>query len=206
MYNVLATGSLGNAVIYHKNIMIDCGVTYVKVKPFVKYLHLILLTHKHKDHFNLTTIKKIAFERPSIRFACGNFLADKLEGIKNVDIMESGKLYDYGYFQISPIKLYHDVENYGYRIFNNGHKIIHATDTTHLQGVEAKGYDLYAIEHNYNEDTINESIAKIESVGGFAYQKAAINSHLSEQQARDFIYKNRGENSKVLRLHESNNN
>ena len=132
-----------------------------------------------------------------------NFLADKLEGIKNVDILEAGKLYDYGAFQISPIKIWHDVPNFGYRIFKDQTKIIHCTDTAHLDGIEAKNYTHYCIEHNYDEDTVFESIAKIEAGGGFAHQKGAINSHLSEQQARDFIFKNAGENYKVVRLHES---
>ena len=203
MVEIIATGSTGNAVLYHSTILIDCGVPFSKLKQYVNNIAIILLTHEHKDHFNITTIKKLAFERPSLRFACGNFLADKLEGIKNVDILEAGKLYDYGAFQISMGKCYHDVPNAFFRIFKDQTKIIHCTDTAHLEGIEAKGYDLYAIEHNYNEDTVFESIAKIEAGGGFAHQKGAINSHLSEQQARDFIFKNAGENYKVVRLHES---
>ena len=50
-----------------------------------------------------------------------------------------------------------------------------------------------------------KALQKIEAGGGFAHQKGAINSHLSEQQARDFIFKNAGENYKVVRLHESKN-
>jgi hypothetical protein len=73
----------------------------------------------------------------------------------------------------------------------------------HLEGITAKGYDLYAIEHNYDPETILETIAKLEATGQFSHQKGAINSHLSEQQARDFIFDNRSEHSRVLRLHES---
>jgi len=138
-----------------------------------------------------------------LRFACGQFLADKLIGIKNVDILEAGKVYDYGSFSISPVKLYHDVPNFGYRIFKNETKIFHATDSAHLEGIEAQNYDIYAIEHNYNEDTVNEQISAAKARGEFSHKIGAINSHLSEQQARDFIFKNAGPNSKVLMLHES---
>ena len=134
-----------------------------------------------------------------------NFLADKLEGIKNVDILEAGKLYDYGAFQISPIKIWHDVPNFGYRIFKDQTKIIHCTDTAHLDGIEAKNYTHYCIEHNYDEDTVFESIAKIEAGGGFAHQKGAINSHLSEQQARDFIFKNVVKITSLILLYSSRN-
>lgn len=205
MYNVLSSGSKGNCIIYHDTIAIDMGIPYQMISSLKNQLQIVLLTHIHGDHFNISTIKKLSFERPTLRFACGVFLTEYLQGIKNVDVLEAGKVYDYGQFKVSPIHLYHDVPNFGYRIFKNETKIIHVTDTAHLNGISAKDYDLYAIESNYNEDTIFESIERKKSKGEFAYQIGALNSHLSEQQARDFIFKNRGEKSKVLRLHESSN-
>ena len=205
MYQVLSSGSKGNCIVYHNSIAVDMGVAYQMIKPHQSQLQIVLLTHVHGDHLNMATIKKLAFERPTLRFACGEFLTEYLQGIKNVDVLESGKVYDYGQFKVSPITLYHDVKNFGYRIFKDEHKTIHVTDTSHLEGITAKNYDLYAIESNYNEDTIFESIARKQAKGEFAYQSGAINSHLSEQQARDFIFKNKCENSKVLRLHESAN-
>ena len=205
MYQVLSSGSKGNCIIYHNTIAVDMGIPYSTIKQIQSSLQIVLLTHIHGDHFNISTIKKLAFERPALRFACGEFLAKYLEGIKNVDILESGKIYDYGQFKISPITLYHDVPNFGYRIFKGEHKTIHITDTAHLEKIEAKNYDLYAIESNYNEDTIFESIKNKQAKGEYAYQIGSIQTHLSEQQARDFIFKNRGEHSDVLRLHESSN-
>lgn len=206
MYNVLSTGSKGNCVIYHDTIAIDMGVSYSMIKNYKSNLQIVLLTHIHGDHFNLATIKKLAFERPTLRFACGEFLAEYLQGIKNLDILKAGVVYDYNFFKVSPVTLYHDVPNFGYRIYKGEHKTIHITDTAHLEKIEAKNYDLYAIESNYNEDTIFESIKEKNSKGEFVYQIGSIKTHLSEQQARDFIFKNKGENSKVLRLHESTNN
>lgn len=203
MYKVISTGSHGNAVLYHNSILIDCGVAFLKVKPYLYDIDIILLTHHHQDHFNLSTIKKLQFERPTLRIACGSFMLPFLEGLKNIDVLEYGKLYNYGAFEIAPIKLYHDCENFGYRIFKDEYKIIHCTDTYTLEGITAKGYDLFAIEHNYNEDTINESIAEHDAVGEFSHQRRSFNTHLSEQQARDFIFKNKGTNYEVLRLHES---
>jgi L-ascorbate metabolism protein UlaG (beta-lactamase superfamily) len=203
MYKVIKSGSTGNAVIYHNNIMVDCGVTFASVLPFLYDIQIILLTHVHKDHFNLKTLKKIQSERPTLRIGCGEWLENELKGFKNVDIYEIGQIYDYNLFKISPIKLYHDVPNCGYRIFKDNTKIIHATDTAHLQGITAKDYDLYAIEHNYNEDTVYDIIEYKTLNGEFTHEKGAINSHLSEQQARDFIFKNAGTKYEVLRLHES---
>lgn len=202
-YNIISSGSHGNCVIAFKSIMIDVGVPFSMLKPFHKDIQLVLLTHEHKDHINLKTLHKLAEERPTLRFGCGEWMAKHLEGIKNVDILEAGQVYNYGPFSISPVVLYHDVPNFGYRIFKDGTKILHCTDTCHLEGISAKDYDLYAIEHNYDEETIMERILAKESRGEFAHERGAINSHLSEQQARDFIFKNKGQNSQLLRLHET---
>nr|WP_320022061.1 MBL fold metallo-hydrolase [uncultured Draconibacterium sp.] len=203
MYQVISSSSKGNAVLYHDSILLDCGVPFVLLKPYLYDIQLVLLTHIHGDHFNLATIAKLVFERPTLRIGCGEWLADKLDFVKNLDVYEIGEVYDYGSFQISPVKLYHDVPNCGYRIFKDSTKIFHATDTSHLEGITAKNYDLYTIEHNYNEDTVWGIIKEQEDAGQFAHERGSINSHLSEQQARDFIFKNRGEHSQVVRLHES---
>jgi hypothetical protein len=206
MYKVLSSSSKGNCIIYLDAIAIDMGVSYKIIEPHKNALKLVLLSHIHSDHFCLSTIKKLAIERPMLRFAAGPFLKEHLQGIKNVDILEHGNVYDYGEFKISPIKLFHNVENYGFRIFKGETKIIHCTDTAHLEGIEAKDYSLYAIESNHCEEFIDKRIEQKQKRGEFAYEIGARNSHLSEQQARDFIFKNRGPNSQVLRLHESANN
>lgn len=203
MYNIVSSGSKGNAVLYFDSVMVDCGVSFSSVKPYLYDLQLILLTHRHGDHFNESALRRLVFERPTLRIGCCEWMADKISFAKNVDIYKIGRLYNYGSFQVAPFKLYHDVPNAGYRIFKNGKKIFHATDTAHLKGITAIGYDLYSIEHNFNEETVFDMIYKTESSGGYAYQRESINSHLSEQDANDFFYRNKGENSVLVRLHES---
>lgn len=203
MYKVINSGSTGNAVIYFDSILVDCGVPFAALKPFLHKIQVILLTHEHGDHLNLSTLRKIVALRPAIRIVCGQHLAYKCDFVRFLDVIDCGVVYDYKAFQIASFSLYHDVPNFGYRIFKDGKKVFHATDTAHLEGITAKNYDLYALEHNYNEETVCDYIAQIEMAGGFAHQRGAINSHLSEQQANDFVFKNGSENSKILRLHES---
>jgi hypothetical protein len=200
--NVIASGSTGNCEIYHGCIAVDMGVPYSKIEPYKNQVQIVLLTHTHLDHFNINTIKKLSFERPALRFGIGEHMVEFMKDIRNVDVYKIGKLYDYGSFQIKAVALYHDVVNIGYKIYKGDYKIFRATDTAHLDGITAPGFNLFCIESNYDEDTIQESIAAVEASGGFAYQKGAINSHLSEQQAREFIYRNRCEDSKVVRLHQ----
>lgn len=202
-YKVISSGSKGNAVLYHGTILVDCGVSYSLLKPYVRDIQLILLTHEHIDHINISTLKKITKERPTLRVGCCDWMTRHLSGIKNVDVYAVGNEYDYGTISIIPVKLYHDVPNCGYRIFKGEYKIIHATDTAHLDGITAPNYDLYAIEHNYDDETIMCVIKNKLENGVYSYERGAINCHLSEQQARNFIFNNRGENSEVLRLHET---
>ena len=201
---VISSGSEGNAVIYDNAIMVDCGVTFKALESVKRSLKIVLLTHQHGDHLKLRTLQRLQAERPTLRIACADFLLERLEGLTNIDVLQMGMLYDYGTFKVSPVKLYHDVPNFGWRIFlNNGQKIFHATDTAHLEGITAKGYDLYAIEHNYWEEYIQQAIEEARANGEYTHAYGNINTHLSIQQARAFIEANRKESSEVLELHKS---
>jgi len=201
---VISSGSEGNAVIYNNAIMVDCGVSLKALQEVKRSLKIVLLTHKHSDHLKIRTLQRLQAERPTLRVACGDFLLEELPCIKNIDVLQVGKIYDYGAFKVSPIKLYHDVPNFGWRIFlPNGQKIFHATDTVHLEGITAKGYDLYAIEHNYCEEYIQQAIEEARANGEYTHAYGSIKTHLSIQQARMFIEANRKESSEVLELHKS---
>lgn len=201
---VINSGSEGNAVIYNNAIMVDCGVSLKALEAVKRSLKIVLLTHKHSDHLKIRTLQRLQAERPTLRVACGDFLLEELPCIKNIDVLQVGKIYDYGAFKVSPVKLYHDVPNFGWRIFlPNGQKIFHATDTVHLEGITAKGYDLYAIEHNYCEEYIQQAIEEARANGEYTHAYGNINTHLSIQQARAFIEANRKESSEVLELHKS---
>lgn len=201
---VISSGSEGNAVIYNNAIMVDCGVSLKALSEVKRSLKIVLLTHKHSDHLKIRTLQRLQAERPTLRVACGDFLLEELPCIKNIDVLQVGKIYDYGAFKVSPVKLYHDVPNFGWRIFlPNGQKIFHATDTVHLEGITAKGYDLYAIEHNYCEEYIQQAIEEARANGEYTHAYGSIKTHLSIQQARAFIEANRKESSEVLELHKS---
>lgn len=204
--NIIATGSKGNAVVVNNCIMIDCGVSFLTLKEVYKDLKIVLLTHEHGDHLNQKTISRLAKERPTLRFGCCEWLVETLltMGIskKNIDAYEIGKTYDYKVFKLSPIKLYHDVSNCGYRLFLEGEKVIYATDTAHLEGITAKDYDLYMIEANYSEDEIRERIRMKQENGQYIHEYRAVNTHLSKEQADEFIYSNIGRNGQYLYLHQ----
>ena len=205
-YNIMCTGSIGNAVVINNNIIIDCGVSFAKFKGFYKSVQLVLLTHIHTDHFNKTTIKKLAEERPTLRFGCCEWLVDDLIkcGVnkKNIDVYEIGKKYNYSNnMSISPVLLYHDVPQCGYRVFIGNEKLIYCTDTNSVEGISAKNYNYYLIEANYKEEEIKERIKTKEVLGQYCYEKDVILNHLSKEKCDKFLYDNMGNNSKYEYMH-----
>ena len=120
-----------------------------------------------------------------------------------IDILEIGQWYNYGLFKVAMGKLYHDVPNCFYRFDFDGYKIFHATDTAHLKGITAKNYDLYALEHNYCEEKAMQIIKEATLEGRFTHVLNSINTHLSEQQAHEWLLNNMKEESRIVRLHES---
>lgn len=197
-YKIIASGSNGNAILYDY-VLVDCGIPYTKLKPYVQQIRLVLLTHEHKDHFNLKSIKELS---KTSKIICCEWLSELLGDIPHT-VVEVNKWYSLGSVKIAPFILYHDVKNCGWRIELNGSKIFHATDTVTLKGITAKNYDIYGIEFNYDEFTIYDVIDDKIKNNEFAYELGAIESHLSFQQAEAFISRNAREDSKVLKLHMS---
>lgn len=204
-YNIIATGSTGNAVLIENSILIDCGVPFKILKNYVSKLKLVLLTHEHKDHFNASTIRKLAQERPTLRFGCGAWLVSDLQecGVnpKNIDVMIHETEYKYAIASVIPVRLTHNVPNCGYKLVFPHGKVFYATDTNDLCGISARDFDLYMIEANYTDEEIIQRIAEKEATGEFAYERQVLDNHLSKAKCDEFLNKNKGENSECVYLH-----
>lgn len=205
-YKIISSCSTGNATIIRDIILIDCGVTFKRIEKYYKRLKIVLLTHLHSDHFKKETIKKLAQERPTLRFACCEWLLQPLLecGVlrKNIDVLQIGTRYDYKLFKIVPIKLYHDVPQCGYRVLFDDYKVIYMTDTRTVEGIVAKNYDLYLVEGNYEEEELEQRIKQKQEEGLYYYESRVRNTHLSKGQATDFLLNNMGKNSEYVFMHE----
>lgn len=121
----------------------------------------------------------------------------------NIDVIEYHKLYDYGAFKVKAFPLVHDILNCGWKIyFPDGKKAIYAVDCKNLDGITAKGYDLYLIEANYGETEIKERIRNKEYNGEFCYEYRAIKNHMSREKAERWVAENKGDGSEVIFLHQ----
>lgn len=200
-YKILNSGSDGNCTIINDIIAIDMGVSYKKLTSYIKTIQLVLLTHIHSDHFNKATIKRLAQNRPTLRFGCCKWLVQDLINCgvnkKNIDVYDIGTSYNYKLFKLIPVKLYHDIPNCGYRLFMDNEKLIYATDTYTLDGIKAVGYDYYLIEGNYQDEEELSSRA----INTY-YESRVKRTHLSKEYASNWLLENMGLDSVYVWLHE----
>jgi len=209
-YDILATGSSGNAVVINGEILIDCGVPYKTLEKsgYIKALKLVLLPHEHRDHFNPATVGRLHRERPALRWGCCEWMVRPLleAGVDKrvIDLFEPGETYCFfRVCSVTPEALPHDVPNCGYHIQAlNGELLFYATDTSTLDGIEAKDYGLYLIESNHTKAEIESRIAVKMSRGEFSYEVRAARNHLSQEQAEEWLARNSGPNSRYVFLHQ----
>lgn len=208
-YNIIATGSSGNAVVIDDRILIDCGVPIKALESVINSIKLVLLTHIHKDHFKPGTAAAVHRRRPTVRFGCCEWMVAPLldAGISKrmIDVYDFKYLYDYnhnGGYTIMPERLTHNVPNCGYHISGpDGTVLFYATDTGTLDGVVAKDYDLYLIEANHTRAELEARMEEKQSSGAYAYEIEAAQNHLSREQAEDWIYRNIGPKGQYVFLH-----
>lgn len=207
-YEILSTGSKGNAIVVNDYLLLDCGISYKRLKPYLRKVKVIFISHEHSDHLNRTCVKQIAYELPNMKFIVGGFLVDKLLecGVakKNIIALDIEKWYDIGIFKVKLDYLLHDVPNDCIHIeFKNGIKLFYATDTTSINHIVAKDYDYYFVEANYDTDEeLEEKIKEKKEKGEFAYEERVKRTHLSQLDCLNWLQKNMGANSQFQMIHQ----
>lgn len=208
-YKILSSGSNGNCIIVNDYFMLDCGLPYSKIKQYLDKIKVIFISHKHQDHLKKTTIKKLVYEKPNIKYIVGKQLVyDLMElGVEmnNIIVLELEKWYHLGSVNIKLDYLYHDVPNYCVHIefLKPKIKILYATDTSKIDHIEAKDYDYYYIEANYDTDEeIRNQIKEAKEKGEFTYLERVVETHLSMLDAINWLDKNNTNNGEVIFIHQ----
>lgn len=149
------------------------------------------------------------YENPKIKICCGWFLVDKLVQAnipkKNIFVLELDKSYIIGDYVITPVMAIHDVSNFGYKIHNTltGYKVFHISDTSEIDHIEAKDYDLYCVEGNYSTDEdLYEIIKQEKEQYGFSYRERVLKTHLSQLDAINWLDKNNTAGGNYIFIHQ----
>lgn len=206
-YKIIQSGSDGNATLINGSILVDCGVSYSKIKPYEKDLKLVLLTHEHSDHFRKPTVRILAYKRPTLRWVCCHWMVPLLieQGVDRrcIDVAVPG--YNMAYRDlctVSPFETQHNVKNCGWRIFSGDSSIFYATDLGDLEGIQAKGYTLYLLEANHTKAEIEAAVTAAQENGEYTYRVRAAENHLSYEQAVDWLAENMGPHSLWVPMHQ----
>ena len=140
---------------------------------------------------------------------CNKVVAEALEYLgvqkKNIWVLQEHRWYDIGIGKVKIELLEHDTRNSSFQIeYKNGEKMIYITDTGEIPDyIDAKNYDLYLIESNYkNEEELDKLIQQDYDNGvEFSHYIRVRNTHLSQEQAIEWLKANMGEESKFEFIH-----
>ena len=210
-YNIISSSSKGNCIIVDDILALDVGIAYIKIKPCLDKVKIIFIGHQHKDHLLPATIQRIAYNYPNIKFVTSSSdvvikLTQARVPKKNIFYLKPKKWYSLGIMKVKTEPLTHDVENYGLKWEFEDKKGFYATDTSNLDNIEAKGYNLYLIESNYNEELLKKHIEECEDENMLYYLNRVPYTHLSYEQANSFLIENMGDNSQFEYIHQSDYN
>lgn len=195
-YKIIASGSKGNAVRI-ENLMIDCGITFDRMKDELYKVDALFVTHIHGDHLKKATLKKIMQMFPNIK-VYGNYeVAYEFPEIKAV-----GDDYEFevGELKCTTFPCVHDVTTQGLFIKKGDLDIIYATDTAELPKVDKK-FDYLFIESNYDEKKLENADVSITRFNNYLNSSTR---HLSTQKSKLYFLQHRKDTkAKWIELHKS---
>lgn len=211
-YEIINSGSDGNCIIINGNFMIDCGVSYKRIKSILKNIRLIFVSHSHSDHLNKKTIKQIAYNFPTIKFVVGstdlvNTLVEHSNvNKKNIYALPSNKWFDLGMLKVKLEQLQHDVPNHLIKFQIGAKKGVYIVDTNSVKNIKAKDYDLFLIEANYKKEILEKHKQEKNDNDEYNHLYRVENTHLSFEEANDFLIENMKGDSQFEYIHQSSYN
>lgn len=181
-------------------MMFDIGLPYKKIKDYLYDIKYIFITHRHTDHVNRATVKRILKDFPRIKII-GNY--DVSDLIRLDYLVGDETVLGFKDRNVRAFKCIHDVPCSGYVVEIKGFTLIYATDTHSLENAPKVKYDYFFIESNHDEK-------KIELARNGSYKKYGYNvykgakRHLSTQRSQLFYFLNRRDkDSEWVELHKS---
>lgn len=179
--------------------MIDCGISFARMREGLYKVDTLLITHSHSDHIREPTLNRIRQEFPDIKVYANADVAyqydvDKVIGALPFKLDQERT--------IVPFDGVHDVPVTGYVIQMKGLNILYATDTASVNPPEGLKFDYFFLESNFDLRKLKKLSRKYARHGYDPY--LSVTRHLSTQKCKEFYFVNRrDENSVLIELHKS---
>ncbi len=205
-YNILASGSSGNAVRI-RNIMIDCGIPFTKMRDELYQCQYLLITHEHQDHVKEATLGQIVKWFPNIEIYSTYKVARLNDEITAINTDYLPIYLPRARCRMWAIPVPHNTPCFGYVLRFEDADVIYATDLKNTitleEFTEENGlrYDYTFLESNYDE-------LKLRMLGDswHGQYNAYVDSserHLSKDESLRFYAKHKKEGGEFIELHKS---
>ena len=200
-YNIIGSGSSGNCVRVG-DMLFDVGLPFTTIQDELFKVRYLFITHKHSDHINRVTYRKLRRKYPRITVVANYDVAQVIHVDK---VVSDSSVFTLPGRTVTCFKLIHDVVCTGYNIsMSDGTEIIYATDTSSLENAPDKKYDYLFLESNHDEKKLEQISTNAKKLYGYdAYSGGK--RHLSTQQSKAFYFLHRrSRESEWIELHKSN--
>lgn len=208
-YRVICSGSTGNSVIID-NVLIDVGLTKKillskELDIDITKIKYVLITHSHKDHLNLATLKALKHKTIICNKNVYDIVADKYDiGLfKEIIVVEDGDVIEFEDITFEVFNCIHDVPTQGYVLLFKDMKWLYQTDTSTLNNAPDYKYNALFIECNYCEVKFNAIINNKRTTFREATRLKENKRHSSKQHCFDFYAKRSVKNALFVKLHKS---
>ena len=159
---------------------------------------------------NCATIRQLSYNYPTIKFTFNRedidilrILVDNGVQLKNIYDIEQYRWFDFGICKIKLEELFHDVLNSACHLEIDGKKLLYVTDTSRVDHINAKKYDIYLIEANYHSrEELEQRIKEAEEKGEFTYLRRVLQTHLCEEDCIDWLKINMSDKSEYAFIHQ----
>ena len=205
-YTILSSGSSGNAVRI-RNIMIDCGIAFNKMKEELYKCQYLLITHEHQDHVKPAVLKQIESQFPNIEIYSTYKVARISDAITAINTDYLPIWLSKAACSMWAIPVPHNTLCFGYVLRFDDLDVLYATDLKTTEDLERFTEDI-GIRYDYTFLEANYDETKLRLLGDswHVQYNAYIDSserHLAKDESLRFYVKYRKEGGQYIELHKS---
>ena len=205
-YKILSSGSIGNAVRI-RNIMIDCGIAFNRMKDELYKCQYLLITHDHKDHVKPEVLNHIVTEFPNIKIYSTYKVARLNDAAIAINTDYLPIFLERAGCNMWAVPVPHSTLCFGYVLRFKDLDVLYATDLKRTKELE-EFTDQNGIRYDYTFLEANYDPEKLRMLGDswHGQYNAYVDSserHLSKDESLKFYIKHKKEGGEYIELHKS---
>ena len=205
-YTILSSGSIGNAVRI-RNIMIDCGIAFNKMKEELYKCQYLLITHEHQDHVKPAVLRQIVAQFPNIEIYSTYKVARISDAVTAINTDYLPIYLPKAECNMWAIPVPHNTLCFAYVLRFGDLDVLYGTDLKNTADLERftdekrLRYDYIFLEANYDDTKL--ALLGNEWHGQYNAYIDSSERHLAKDESLKFYVKYRKEGGEHLELHKS---